>query len=140
MVSGFYLNKDIKTIRDRPVILDSGCLLQSLEAKKYRFSVSYLQPIKSGYLRDRTWPWAFEKPELWISELNDWGVDFDFSTSKGPSMGKVLNFVVVFKNLWVWNNFCLVFLESWRMAELHIFTWIVLILGFCDEIHLLRMW
>lgn len=136
MVCGFYLNKDIKTIRDRPVILNSGCLLQSLEAKKYRFSVSYLQPIKSGYLRDRTWPWAFEKPELWISELNVWGVDFI------PSMGKVLNFVVVvvFKNLWVWNNFCLVFLESWRMAELHILTRIVPILGFCDEIHLLQMW
>lgn len=71
MVCGFYLNKDIKTIRDRPVILDSGCLLPSLEAEKYRFSVSYLQPNKSGYLRDRTWPCAFEKPKLRISELND---------------------------------------------------------------------
>ena len=86
-----------------------------------------------GHLRSLNWEFL-----NWMIE----GVDFDFSTSKGLSMGRVLNFVVVvvFKNPWAWNNFCLVFLESWRMPELHVLTRIILILGFCDEIHLLRMW
>ena len=34
MVCGLYLNKDIKNIRDRSAVLNSGCLLQSLEEAK----------------------------------------------------------------------------------------------------------
>lgn len=60
------------------------------------------------------------------------GVDFNFSTFRGPTKEWVLNFVVVFVNLCVQGNFHLVLLKGRRMAELCDLTGIFTIFGLWD--------